>query len=364
MAPLDCELFVWSHIGHVQQIYTGLTLLHRQGLIRLRQWFQPMPEPDPHVPSYLRGTRAAHCAVVIEDHLRLYYDLHDSGHIDSEEADRADRYFKRSYDPATTATRSLGAKVLPLGLNYEVHPDGHDALSIERSRAAGQGVGALLRRLAANLAGRARRPTMASTSGSPSFGQPSRALFMTHAWDPRDHQVHSAIEAEERLAINAMRERCILALRQELGPHFLGGFARTPFALQNHPDGVLQDGVATRKGSYLRILRQYPICVTTMGLHGSNGWKLAEYVAQSRAIVVEKLRHTVPGGFAQNTNYLHFDDERGCVEAVVRLMTDDGMRHAMMLRNHLYYLSWLRPDLMVLRSFERALEAPRTAVLP
>jgi hypothetical protein len=44
-----------------------------------------------------------------------------------------------------------------------------------------------------------------------------------------------------------------------------------------------------------------------MGLYESNGWKLGEYVAGSKAIVSEHLHYDAPGNFSPEQNYLEFN---------------------------------------------------------
>lgn len=42
------------------------------------------------------------------------------------------------------------------------------------------------------------------------------------------------------------------------------------------------------------MVKESDICITTTGLHRSIGWKFAEYIAASKAIVTEKLNYS-PG---------------------------------------------------------------------
>jgi hypothetical protein len=83
-----------------------------------------------------------------------------------------------------------------------------------------------------------------------------------------------------------------------------------------------------------------------MGLHGSNGWKLAEYVGLSRSIVSEPPEYAVPGTFAAPSHYLGFRSPESCVEQVSRLMDDVALRAAQMQANHDYYHRWMWPEAM------------------
>jgi hypothetical protein len=154
--------------------------------------------------------------------------------------------------------------------------------------------------------------------------------------------------------LNEMRAGCIRSLRKEFGPRFHGGFEHTEYAVRKYGDALAGRASDTRKNSYLRLLRDYPIGVATTGLHGSIGWKLAEYVATSRAIVTEPLRSLVPGPFDCPVNYLTFRTSAECVERVAGLLEDREARERMMDANRVYYHEWLRPDSLVKRTLEIA----------
>lgn len=70
------------------------------------------------------------------------------------------------------------------------------------------------------------------------------------------------------------------------------------------PELIVPDKL-TGKRAYLHRMQHTEICVASTGLHGSTGWKLAEYVAAGRAIVTEPLRYTLPGGFEEGKTIKH-----------------------------------------------------------
>ena len=144
-----------------------------------------------------------------------------------------------------------------------------------------------------------------------------------------------------------MRARCIELLRKEFGAHFTGGFKNTNYAVNNYKNVLLNDDILSSKANYIKLMKDHPICIATTGLHGSIGWKLAEYVAFSRAIGSERLNYSVPGNFDKNVNYLEFDTAEQCVEKAVKLFTDEDLRFEMMRNNNKYYHSNLRPDVLV-----------------
>src|SRR5689334_14312612 len=121
---ISCHLRSSSNSRHVQQIYTGLFLLHQQGLIRLSQSLLSERINDPSRPEHLRDARHAHVSLILEGSIRVHYDLHDSWEVEDEYLEQSDYYFKRSYSPRLLENSGVNHnKIHPLGLFYEVHPD-------------------------------------------------------------------------------------------------------------------------------------------------------------------------------------------------------------------------------------------------
>jgi hypothetical protein len=153
-----------------------------------------------------------------------------------------------------------------------------------------------------------------------------------------------------------MRARCIRILKEELGDRFSGGFIANPYSLDHYAELTVSDGPAAQE-QYLETLRSVPICVATTGLHGSTGWKFAEYVAFAKAILSEPLLYDVPPPFAQGSNYLAFSTPQECLRTAVKLIEDTGLRRELMRNNSVYYRSQLRPDALVRSALTKALLA-------
>lgn len=347
MARPSCEIVVRGTSEHLEQIFTGFEMLARRRLILLSQTF----EKGHHNPLEVR----------IADGRVVYFDLNDSAMLEDTEAlERANSYFKRSYSLALVPPE-YRAKVFPLGLNYAVSSDGlsfpramrllrHESLAVFGRRAI----------VALNNSQWAPLPKRFSSSVSeisapPSFELSPRVLFFARGWDPKAREVSDLPELqEERFRINETRANCIRMLRSELGSEFSGGLAISSFAAREYPDVLVKDERLTHRAAYLSLVREHPICVATSGLHRSNGWKLGEYVAMSRAIVSESLEHAVPGGFRNGRHFLAFDSPQSCVSAALRLREDGDSRMAMMKANEDYYAEWLRPDRLVGRALVTA----------
>jgi hypothetical protein len=341
---MKVTLICWSNEPHLSQIYTGLTLLHRERRIRLEQRIvaPPPPNGDPACPPHLRRANMWHCRIDANGR-SLYVDVHDGDDVWPKALADCDVYLKRGYN----SLKPMHRKVRPLGLNYEVYADGFDPIELER-RFRLTGPWKAVKYVV-------RRPIgLTALEAPPSAAEP-RVLFLCRAWEAEPGA--SAEKTAERVRINETRAACIMALRREFGDRCIAGFAHTAHAVTHFPHALALDPRLTGRRRYLRLVRSIPICVGTMGLHQSNGWKMGEYVAMSRAIACEPLRHYVPGLHA-GQHYLPFDNAGECVEAVAQLMDSPAARRSMAEANRDYYLRRLRPDVAMLRALTETTEAP------
>ena len=177
-------------------------------------------------------------------------------------------------------------------------------------------------------------------------------IFMTRLWDPDEISLEGDLDPElrsyreymieERNRINADRTKIVRELRRIYGNNFVGGIQSSPFAERYSPD-ILIPKELTRKKTYLHKMQSADICIGSMGLHKSTGWKTGEYIAASRAIVAERLVYNVPGDFAAYKNYIPFDTVEECLSAVDRLYHDPDAVYAMKKANEQYYQQYLEP---------------------
>ncbi len=321
---------------------------------------------------------------VVDHSVPVAYDCIDDAGIDASSLEWCSLYFKRSY---SSALHGALPKVRPLGLNYPVYGHGdfrlrrmlwslqdirrsnaldmlgrtvqlsrplslfaEHAIDVMAARQMRTGMDSLSVRVAAygGLVGSSRASCMIEAfEQRPTVSFPPKIIGFARTWDPAKR----GPEADDWRRLNETRAACIRALRKEFGPSFVGGLAPTPDALRDFPDCVVDTAIVC-KPAYLAAMRSSDICIATRGLFGSNGWRLAEYVAASRAIVVERLAYEVPGSFTDGNNYLGFDTVDDCVSNVRRLVDDPDLRLSMMNANHDYYWRHVRPDAMVLRSLE------------
>jgi hypothetical protein len=359
LSAISCRLLYGSTSPHLQQLYTGFHLLQRTGFLRLSQQIRRTPVRYLNDAPHLRDAGHAHLDVLVERQLRLHFDTHDAQEIALGELEDCDFYFKRSYLPAAVSSVAVHqrSKVLPLGLNYRLLPDVADVLAIRRGLSMTGLSRASLSAFKQALDTRNRfgfQPRLSQMESAPDLEAAPNVLFLVAAYDPYDDPQRSQEKIDDRIYVNETRARCIRLLREALGPRFTGGFGRSPFTLERYADLVVPPETTSQEG-YLRTLRSFPICVASTGLHGSTGWKLAEYVAFARAILSEPLVYAVPGDFGSGRNYLEFTSPEECVDGAVRLIEDATLRRQIMRNNAAYYRDYLRADILVKNALTRAL---------
>ncbi len=339
-------------------LLTGLAMLEQQGRIRLAVEIVPAPPPRQSGPWYLRDKARTHAEMIVDGQKSAYLDIHDSWEIDFDALSRHDLYFKRSLR-SDVRLLAEGHKIQPLGLLSNVRGDGIDPHEITALRRLNPNPVARARaraRRALNVAaarfGYGNRPNFSRLHARPTPGQHPRVLFMAGLWNPAMVPDSDPAKRAEFAAINAMRADCVRALRREFGPLFYGGVRHDDFSRANFADVLLPDAHAGDHREFILRAREHAICVTSMGLHGSNGWRLAEFVALSRAIVSEPLQYDVPGPFRADIHYLEYQTPQQCVEAATWLFAHVRERDEMMQSNWAIYQDWVRPDRLAGRLVE------------
>lgn len=359
-SPIKCQLLYRSNSEHLQQLFTGFLLLRESGFIHLSQRFRHVPVEYADDAPHLKNAGHAHLDVLLDGHLRLHFDTHDAQEIATGELDSCDFYFKRSFAPDVVAALppNQRERIFPLGLNYRVLPDKVDFFGVRRSvRLSGISRASLSAvKRAYDIRNRlGHQPRLALMHSAADLDAEPKVLFLAAAYDPYDDPHRDALKVQDRIQINENRARILRLLKEALGASFTGGFADSEFSRQQYPDLIVPPEL-THQPHYLRKLGAMPICIATTGLHGSIGWKLAEYVAFAKAPVSEALNYSVPGPFAQDRNYLAFTSPAECLNATTELMENRSLRQQLMRNNAAYYQSHLRPDSLVRNALMMALE--------
>lgn len=345
---VKCELIVNSNVEHLRQIYTGFAMLHRHGFLDLTQTIPPEFLNNKNDANRWVNYKFFNAKAIINDKISVLYDTHDWNKIDETILSEVDFYFKRSYDAKFVAGLKDAGKVFPLGLNYQVVGDERDRFQLARTAFydGRRKIKAAIKSLHFGKYGEAEQ--LNKMQAYPSLAAPPKVLFMARVWDTNLIENKAAKENVEQ--INESRAECVRRLRKEFGTRFFGGLAHEDYAVKHFQDCLLPDNNLSNKRKYLEILKQFPICVTTVGLNGSNGWKLGEYVAFAKAVITEPLQFAVTGDFAPEKNYLEFDTPDRLIEAATRLIDDESLRVRMMMNNFRYYQSYLKPDALILNT--------------
>lgn len=347
---LECELIINSDAEHLQQIYAGFAMLHRKGFLNLKQTISDEFLPKNSEPNIRGDYKLFNTKVILDDKIAVCYDTHDWNWIDEEILRDVDFYFKRSFDDDYLLSVEEKSKVFPLGLNYAVSDSQRDHFKVERNifHTGKDRAKAIIKGLNFGFSKNLHTEQLDNLEALPDLLAEPKVIFMARAWDTA--VIEAADKKREVENINEMRAQCVRALRKEFGGRFYGGLEHNDYARTHFADCLLPDASRSNKRTYLQTLKQFPICVTTVGLNGSNGWKLGEYVALSKAIVTEPLKFSVPGNFKAETNYLEFTNSDELVNSTVKLFENKSLRRELMMNNYRYYFTYLRPDKLILNT--------------
>ena len=183
-----------------------------------------------------------------------------------------------------------------------------------------------------------------------------KILFMTRLWEtPAGENVDNQGKYQ---SINNMRIAILREMRKEFGDAFYGGLHDSKLARKLAPDLVISKYKTERK-RYIDLLKSTDICIGTTGLHGSIGWKTAEYTAAGKAIICEPLQYDLPGDYLEGKNYLTFTTVEECVNNVRVLIENPEKLYDMKICNLMYYYQWLRPDRLVKNTLDVTIQNRR-----
>ncbi|WP_148259072.1 hypothetical protein [Alteromonas naphthalenivorans] len=352
MTKLNCKVYVDTNSNHLQQVYTGLAMLHRQEKINLKLVFDKSVSTCT-VPFSVQSNILN---INIEGK-RICFDMSDGTELSDSALKRSDVYFKRSFN-SSFVDPAIASKVMPYGLNYLVYPNGFDIFGFRRCvkfYKTPNWFKEVIKQ--ADFIGKMHyKVSCSALSASPVLRTDPKTLFLARLWDINADSYFAVDEqhSQQRRGINEQRAKCISLLKKELGNRFTGGLLATEFALSQHPELVVKDARLTSKHNYITTLKAHDICVASTGLHDSIGWKFGEYIATSKAIVAERNDNVIPQ-LETNKHFLEFSSAEQCVEQVLFLYQNEDYRFQMMRDNQRYYESSLRPDRLLLNCFERAL---------
>ena len=333
------KVTVPSTVYHCSQIITGFLILRDQGWdVELEDRSRDSGNPFFNLPIVTAQYRGK----------KLIYDLWDGyqnpdGMASALEA--ADIYFKRSFSREKNAELfpECAEKMHPLGFNYH--------LTHKRNPINEPMWKAFIKPFTGRTPERFFVPEVFEGEPKKPSGTP-KVLFLAQLWEEDEPGLPSQIIAE-RQYINRMRMDIMKGLRLAFGDAFIGGLVSSPLSLERAPELVIPREKTERR-AYLGLVHDADICIGTMGLYESIGWKTAEYIAGAKAIVNERLRYQVTGDFEAGKNYLPFTNAEECIRAVKQLVDHPDALYAMKQANREYYLHYLKPEILVQNSLKTA----------
>lgn len=334
MSKISCVV-EYFYSPHLSQVYKGFQILEKRGVIKLKFITKKVNTNKPII------------NVFINDKHHVIYDMLDGFNwVDEYTLDEnlkffknnlnCDFYFKRSFNNLLNLNNNKTRRIFPLGFNYQVN---FKEVNFNLNR--------FIKKIYYNF--------FPSVYGIPDYkefehypvsSQNPKILFSARLWDPKD--VVNPTLKEEREFLNNFRIECIRKCKKEFKEYFTGGLQSTPLANEIAKDLVLSNS-QTDKFTYINSIKNHDICINTLGLHKSNGWKLSEYIVASRFIISEPLFFD-NSNFKVDENYLQFSNVDELLNCINRVLNDRDLKYNIMLNNFNYYNSYLRPDILVLNT--------------
>lgn len=334
MAEIPVKLKILdTSIPHLQQIITGFKLLDKEGVINLT--IRKDANNEYGIPS--NNILIAEIADKI-----LAYDVLDGYNLNLEDLDffleKVDVYYKRSFSAIINSQLKNGYKIKALGLNHNVE---YPTLLNYIKK--------YFYFLANKLVGRGNIISFIDSFTNPikyKEGKDIKILYMVRLWEPNSKSVDINLSREK---INNMRIELCRRLKEIYPNQAVVGLSDSEYARGKAPDLILKRSL-TNPANYLSLMKKMDICIATTGLHNSIGWKFAEYVAASKAIISERLEYEVPYGFSEGINYYSFDSVDQCLSIIDFLLDNPDQIYEMKKKNELYYNNFGRADKMIYQS--------------
>lgn len=327
-----CEI-EFHPLLHLNQIYDGFWKLKQKGIIDLVSKRVQLKNEKPVI------------KVIVDHKYTLIYDTLDGlNWIDGTTEENlnyfksnsnCDLYFKRSFDSKIESYLEKGI-IHPLGLNFSFHPEGNFPFTM------GERLKFILKN---NIKKNSFK--LHAFEHPPIVNQDNRILFLCGLWNPDD--VESSQLRIQRQKINEDRIAFVRACKSEFGKRFTGGIQLSDHAQKMAKD-ILVPFEITNKRNFMASIKSHNICIATTGLHNSTGFKFAEYIAASRAVITEPLHYQLPGDFHNGKNYLSFENSSELISNIHSLLDDKNKMQSMMLENYRYYNNYVDSEKLILNT--------------
>ncbi len=315
---------------HCSMIYTGLHMLAKQKKIRLK-WNIEEKTDIPHENIV---------ELLIDSKLRIAFDMSDGYQHDNDALTNylksVDIYYKRSNDEQMNIKLfgNLSKKIKPFTFNYYVTYIGNPA---DRQSNSIDTVIVTLKKIR-------NKCLVRQIEKKPKKRNTFNIIFYCRLWDPCAPEIQGNIALQnQRREINKTRIEIVRQLKQKYPNFFQGGVEASPLAAELCPDLIVPFEESLRR-NYLKAMKKADICIGTTGLHKSIGWKIAEYIAASKAIVAEKFEYDTVGEWEDGKNYISFNSADSCISAIEALVQSPTAVFEMKKANRDYYKSFSKPD--------------------
>ena len=352
-------------IHHVSQVYAGLYTLQSENRVKIS--FSADLSKIPRDLLLLENSNRLLWTEIKSletgQLITACFDLRDTGDILTETLQTSDRYLKRSYSCEWINENAIAQrqqqKIMPYGLYYPCKSQYQAATYTNR-------ITTLEHLISYQIASKQFIQSLRSNFRKVSFERmipetqvetDSKAsaerliLFQTRVYDPKQFE-DEYVEYLNIKELNSVRVETIRRLKDKFGERFVGGLKKTSFSESKYPDCITPFN--TGKNEYIKLMKRCLITIASSGLVGSNGAKLAEYIAASRCVVTEPLRYELPTPLEEETNIMTFRSPEECVSACERISQDSELANAMRQNNEAYYNQHAKPSALILSCLERA----------
>ncbi len=349
-----------SHGGYRSYVVAGLVELAAAGALRLSHGHLGELPNHPDVGDAGMWMQVESLS---GETVRVFFDLTDYPEFARlDDVKSADVYFKRSYlaSAVSELPPQLARKVSPMTIQYgcRSRQEGR-VLRVHRQAATfslRRGPHKALRRVigAAVRSDASAGQFIDNFEVAPDVPAASTVYLRTRLYKEPTHgdEARRAHIAD----LNAFRVRLIEALKEGLGPRFVGGLYPTAATLRMRPD-LIDDVPEGRENFQGHLARSHAsvINVSQAGVRGSTGWKLPECLAASRCLVSQAPIYQNLDEVQAGRHFAAYQTPEQCVEVCLELLADPQLAAGYRQTGFQFYQKFIRPHAAMVRLIQEAL---------
>lgn len=361
---IDCKVVFGNYKeDHLSQIIAGYELLKQQKKIKLKVEFNPDYIKKKYIHSATIEVRINDEYIICYDLADGYQSFHNMDNFDSI-LENIDFYFKRSSNDFENRTLKNKSKIKPLGLNYPVscrnnyydkyHENPENKVQYIKNYYKYL---RYYKRFQSNYFYNKfeNTPNKLDTN--------YKLLYNVRLYNPDQIKLFNIQKAYPTLSeigakqvfekwrndlslITKQRIEIVKTLKDNFEDKFIGGVLEDDYSIKVAKDLILPNDLYN-KNNFMKMIKENYVSITSVGLHGSIGWKFGESVAASRAILTDSLQYDLPGNFKENTNYLVYNNSNELIDNAKNLIENPNLIHEIEKNNFEYYNHFVRPDKMI-----------------